>query len=220
MADALLDAGIREPGELRFLLDEVEAALAVGDVDAGRARATVLEDLARRSRRPGARAMAAIASGQVIAADDPAAAMERLSAAAELARDLPTPLLAGRALLALGRVERRAKRRGAARATLAEAVERFAAIGATRWVGVATAEMARIGGRTASTDTLTPTEAAVAELVATGMSNREVAAALFVTPKAVEANLARIYAKRGVRSRTELARLMASEPVAPETSKT
>ena len=56
----------------------------------------------------------------------------------------------------------------------------------------------------------------MARLVATGMSNKEVASALFVTPKAIEANLARIYAKRGVRSRTELARLMASEPAAVE----
>lgn len=212
MADTLLDAGIREPGELRFVLDEVESSLALGDVEAARARAAVLEDLARRSKRRGARAMAAIASGQVIGATgDPAAAVERLSAAVELSRDLPTPMLAGRALLALGRVERRAKRRGAARAMLADAVELFTELGASRWVGVAKSEMARIGGRTASTDALTPTEAAVAELVATGMSNREVAAALFVTPKAVEANLARIYAKRGVRSRTELARLMAAE---------
>ncbi len=221
MADALLGAGIREPGELRFLLDEVESSLALGDVDAAHSRAAVMEDLARRSKRPGARAMAAIASGQVSGAtDDPAAAAGRLSSAVELSRDLPTPMVAGRALLALGRVERRAKRRGAARTTLAEAVERFAALGATRWAAVAQAEMARIGGRTASTDTLTPTESAVAELVATGMSNREVAAALFVTPKAVEANLARVYAKRGVRSRTELARLMASEPAAPEPAKT
>jgi DNA-binding CsgD family transcriptional regulator len=217
MADALLGAGIREPGELRFVLDEVEGHIALGEMDAARSRADLLEDLARETRRPGARVAAGVAAGQVTAAfDDPVAAIDRLGAAAEDARALPTPLVAGRALLALGRVERRAKRRAAARATLTEAVESFTSIGATRWVTVANAEIARIGGRVASTEELTPTESAVAELVATGMSNREVAAALFVTPKAVEANLARVFAKRGVRSRTELARLMASEATAGE----
>ena len=217
MGDALLGAGIREPGELRFLLDEVEGLLGIGDLAAARARAAVLEDLAGRTRRPGPRVAAGVAAAQVMAAlDDPHLALDRLVDAVELSRDLPTPLVAGRALLAKGRVERRAKRRGAARATLTEAAGRFEAVGAAVWVAVALAEIARIGGRSASTETLTPTETAVAELVATGMSNREVAAALFVTPKAVEANLARIYAKRRVRSRTELARQMASEAAVVE----
>jgi DNA-binding NarL/FixJ family response regulator len=48
-------------------------------------------------------------------------------------------------------------------------------------------------------------ERSIAELVADGRSNKEVAAALFVSPKTVENNLSRIYAKLGVRSRTELA---------------
>jgi DNA-binding NarL/FixJ family response regulator len=51
---------------------------------------------------------------------------------------------------------------------------------------------------------LTETERRVAELVAQGLSNKEVAARLFVTVRTVEANLTRIYAKLGVRSRTEL----------------
>ena len=52
---------------------------------------------------------------------------------------------------------------------------------------------------------MTPTEARVAELVAEGRTNREVAATLFVTDRTVEFHLSRIYAKVGVRSRTELA---------------
>lgn len=52
---------------------------------------------------------------------------------------------------------------------------------------------------------MSPTESRVAELVASGLSNREVAARLFVTVRAVEKNLSSIYAKLGVRSRTELA---------------
>lgn len=54
-------------------------------------------------------------------------------------------------------------------------------------------------------DDLSATELRVAELVASGKSNREVAAELFVTGRAVESTLTKAYAKLGVRSRTELA---------------
>jgi DNA-binding CsgD family transcriptional regulator len=56
---------------------------------------------------------------------------------------------------------------------------------------------------------LTPTERRIAELVATGASNKEVAAAAFVSVKTVEANLSRVYAKLGIRSRAALAHLLA-----------
>ena len=59
---------------------------------------------------------------------------------------------------------------------------------------------------------LTPAEARTAELVAQGHTNREVARALFVSEKAVEAHLTRVYRKLGVRSRAELAAKLAAEP--------
>jgi DNA-binding CsgD family transcriptional regulator len=52
---------------------------------------------------------------------------------------------------------------------------------------------------------LTASERRVAELVAEGLSNKEVAVALVVTPRTVEAHLTRVYAKLGVRSRAGLA---------------
>lgn len=59
---------------------------------------------------------------------------------------------------------------------------------------------------------MTPTERQVASLVAEGLSNREVAARLFVTTKTVEAHLSKIYGKLGIRSRAELAhRLVGTE---------
>jgi DNA-binding CsgD family transcriptional regulator len=61
-----------------------------------------------------------------------------------------------------------------------------------------------VPGRRSRGSRLTPTERRIAELVAEGRANKEVAAALFVTVKAVVANLSRVYAKLGVRSRTEL----------------
>jgi DNA-binding CsgD family transcriptional regulator len=69
--------------------------------------------------------------------------------------------------------------------------------------------MARLGGRRAQdSEELTPTERRIAEEVAAGRSNREVAAVLFVAERTVEANLTRIYRKLGVRSRSQLARVL------------
>jgi DNA-binding CsgD family transcriptional regulator len=116
-------------------------------------------------------------------------------------------------LLALGRTQRRAKRRAAARATLTDALARFERLGAPLWADQTRGELARIGGRTPTGDELTETEKRIATLVAEGKTNREVAAALFVTEHAVENALTRVYRKLDVRSRTELAaRLTAAEP--------
>ena len=69
----------------------------------------------------------------------------------------------------------------------------------------AQSELARIGGRRPSPGTLTPTELRVAQLVSQGLSNKQVAGELFIAVRTVEANLSKVYAKLGVRSRTELA---------------
>ena len=67
----------------------------------------------------------------------------------------------------------------------------------------ARAELERVGLRRAAQE-LTETELRVAELAATGMTNREIAAQAFISSKTVEANLARVYRKLGIRSRAEL----------------
>jgi DNA-binding CsgD family transcriptional regulator len=121
------------------------------------------------------------------------------------------PFHHARTLLALGRTQRRAKRRGAARTTLEDALERFERLGAPLWAEQTRAELARIGGRTASGDGLTQAERRIADLVAEGRSNREVAAALFLTVHSVETALTRIYRKLDVRSRGELAHLLAAK---------
>jgi DNA-binding CsgD family transcriptional regulator len=76
-------------------------------------------------------------------------------------------------------------------------------LGATRFAAMARDELSRTGIRVAS-GALTETERRVAELAASGMTNREVAAALFISPKTVDANLSRVYRKLGVESRAEL----------------
>jgi DNA-binding NarL/FixJ family response regulator len=93
---------------------------------------------------------------------------------------------------------------------LTTALALFEELGATLWAERAREELARVGGRAPAGDELTPTERRIAELVAEGLTNREVAATLFVTPKTVESALTRIYRKLDVRSRTELARQLTS----------
>jgi len=73
------------------------------------------------------------------------------------------------------------------------------------WAERARSEMARVSGRMPSTGELTVTELNVARHVAGGMTNREAAAELFVTVRAVESTLTKVYAKLGVRSRTQVA---------------
>ena len=72
-------------------------------------------------------------------------------------------------------------------------------------------DLARLGRR--KDDDLTASEGRVAKLVAQGLSNKEVAAALFVTVHTVEVHLSRTYAKLGIRSRTQLAGRLADVKV-------
>jgi DNA-binding CsgD family transcriptional regulator len=115
----------------------------------------------------------------------------------------PIPFERAWTMLVRGRVLRRRRERAAARTSLVEARDVFAGLGAARFLEIARDELTRTGIRVASGD-LTATERRVAELAAAGMTNREVAAALFISPKTVDANLARAYRKLGVESRAEL----------------
>jgi DNA-binding CsgD family transcriptional regulator len=77
-------------------------------------------------------------------------------------------------------------------------------LGAPSWADEARLELERVGLRHRAPDELTATERQVARLAAGGMTNREVAKAAFMSPKTVEANLARVYRKLAIRSRAEL----------------
>ena len=101
------------------------------------------------------------------------------------------------------RLLRRAKQRRAAADALSDALAVFEQLGAPTWSAEARSELDRIGLRRAPQH-LTATERRVVELAARGMTNREVAAALFISPKTVEANLARACGKLRINSRAEL----------------
>ena len=115
------------------------------------------------------------------------------------------PFGEARALLGLGVVRRRARKKRDARDAIQAALDGFEQLGAMTWAEKARGELGRIGGRRRE-EGLTPAERRVAVLVAEGRTNREVAAALFLTERTVASHLSHIYAKLGVRSRTELAR--------------
>jgi DNA-binding CsgD family transcriptional regulator len=124
--------------------------------------------------------------------------------AVALWQQLEMPVELGRALLVLGQVRRRRGERRAAREALVQALAIFGSRSASLWAERATEELRRIPIRRGAPDDLTPTEEQVAALAAAGRTNREIARALFMSPKTVEANLTRIYGKLGIRARAEL----------------
>ena len=208
----LLAAGIREPGMVRFVPDEIEALIALGRAEEATSLLEWLEARATELGRVSATAAAERCRGLLAAtrgdAEGAAAAFERALASHQR---LPMPFEHARTLLSHGTAQRRAKRKAAARETLGRARERFDELGAVLWSAKARAELARITGRAPSVGALTPTEGRVAELAAGGASNKEIAAALFVTPKTVETQLSRIYAKLGIHSRMQLAARLRSD---------
>jgi DNA-binding CsgD family transcriptional regulator len=142
--------------------------------------------------------------------DDPAMAALEAAAVAPEPPQAANPFELARTLLVLGTVQRRARHRRDAREALNRAIATFDRFGARVWAERARAELARIGGRAPSGDGLTPSERRIAELVAEGMTNKEVAATLVVADRTVESALTQIYRKLDVRSRTELARKISS----------
>jgi DNA-binding NarL/FixJ family response regulator len=126
------------------------------------------------------------------------------------------PLERARTLLALGQLLRRRKERRKAREAFQEALAEFERVGAGCWAERARAELARVPVRRAPSD-LTPTETTIASLAATGLTNRAIAERIYVSPKTVESNLARVYRKLGIRSRAELGRAMAERERPVET---
>jgi DNA-binding CsgD family transcriptional regulator/tetratricopeptide (TPR) repeat protein len=198
LARETADSGIVDPGALRWLGDLIEALVELGRVAEAEELTAAIE--ARGTELGRASALAMGARGRALLAGDPGAALT----AAELYEALPFER--ARALLTAGSLHRRARQRRAAREALEEARAQFAALGARVWQERAEAELRSIGGRAPSPDGLTPSERRVAELVAEGQTNREVAAALFLSERTVESHLSNAYRKLGVRSRTELAR--------------
>jgi DNA-binding CsgD family transcriptional regulator len=185
--------------------DTIETLIGVGDLDEAKSCLEQFAERAQRLRGPWALATGARCRGLLAAAEgDVPAALAAFELALREHERVESPFERARTLFALGTVRRRAKQKRAAREALEEASAIFGELGARLWSERTRDELARVSGRRTSPKGLTETEERVAALAAQGLSNKEIAAALFVTVHTVEAHLVHVFRKLGARSRSEL----------------
>ena len=216
MRQAAVSVGWLEFVEDRSEPDHIEALLALGETDRAREMLAHLEWRGRTIPRkwidatlPRARALVMTRDGHL---EDALTSIEAAPPVDAL------PLERARVLLVKGQLERRANRKLAARQSLESALATFEQLGSPPWIARTRDELRRLGLRHRDRHELTAMERRIAELAATGLTNRQVADAAFVSPKTVEAHLARVYGKLGIRSRAELGARMATAVTAdPET---
>jgi DNA-binding CsgD family transcriptional regulator len=216
--DALVfSRGLAAPAELSGMLPwrsiAAQASLALGDRDQALELARQDRELAERSGVLHAR----IRSLRVLGlCEQREPGLELLRTAVELGTEAAPRLETMRALTELGAALRRANRRAASREPLQQAAAAARRGGALALHERASTELAATGARPrreallSGPSSLTPSERRVAQLAALGQSNREIALALFVTPKTVEFHLRNAYRKLEVASRRELARALAA----------
>ena len=203
--------GAAEPGIILCVPDLVEALVSLGRANEAEPLVDRLEGQGRALDRPWATAAAARCRGLIaVARRDLDGAEAALEGASDVHGRASQLFEVARTLLTLGEVHRRAKRRRVARETLQRALAIFNDLGASLWAERARTQLASIGGRTPAGDELTASERRIAELVAEGKTNKEVAAILVLAERTVEAALTQIYRKLEIRSRTELARKLAA----------
>ncbi len=202
--------GVGEPGVFPVLPELVEALVELGRQAEARALTEQMQRRAVELDHPWCRIAASRCDALVRLAGEPyhaPAALALETAAAEL-EQRGLAFDAARCRLSLGRVQRRRKQWGAARSTLQRAASAFAALGSPGWEQRARADLDRVGGRRPAGTALSPTEREIAELLTEGLANKEIAQRLSLATHTVEVHLSRVYAKLGVNSRTQLARLL------------
>jgi DNA-binding CsgD family transcriptional regulator len=199
-------------------LDRIEAAVRAGERAIAHEWLASYEPWAERTGAAWARAVAL--HGRALLADDDAASERLFEAALDTQTQADRPFDRARTELALGEFLRRARRARDAREHLRAALDGFEALGAELWAERARIEL-RASGQTArrrvaaTRDQLTEQELQIAGFVAQGLSNREVAAQLFLSPRTIAAHLRNVFRKLGISSRTELARLHLESVGAP-----
>jgi DNA-binding CsgD family transcriptional regulator/DNA polymerase III delta prime subunit len=204
MRELLDGIGIREG-----LLDRTEpfhvaSLVAMGKPDRAREMLVRLEERGRTIPRlwidvalPRTRALVLAAEGELAAALN---ALDEL----DLAAAARMPFELGQTWLVKGRLHRRLKQRRLAADAFGEAATIFQGLGAPTWIEQASSDLARVRPRRRRQDELTATELRVAELAASGLTNRAVAQVTFMSAKTVESHLASVYRKLGIRSRAQL----------------
>jgi DNA-binding CsgD family transcriptional regulator len=201
---------VGEPSVLPYAPDLIEALIRAGDLEAGRDELDRLEQLAAATERVWAQAAAAryraflAGEGEL---DDAFGAALALHDGSGFER--------ARTELCYGERLRRARRRVDAREQLRAALDVFDSLQAAPWAERTRAELKATGESIPRRDPtapemLTPQELQIAAQVAEGKTNREVGAALFLSPKTVEYHLTHIYRKLDLHSRAELIRQFAA----------
>ncbi|MGN6171070.1 MAG: ATP-binding protein [Solirubrobacteraceae bacterium] len=195
---------------LRAGLDRIEAAARTGETDIARDWLASFEPWAHNGRAGWARAVAlhcrALLSG------DEQEAEGLFNAALAAHREAARPFERARTELAFGEFLRRARRRVEARQHLRAALDVFEGLGARPWTERTRTEL-RASGQTArrrdpsTRDELTAQELQIASLVTQGLTNRDVAAQLFLSPRTVDFHLRNVFRKLDISSRTQLATL-------------
>ncbi|RYC09596.1 helix-turn-helix transcriptional regulator [Nocardioides zhouii] len=186
----------------------LEAAARAGDATQARVWTDELEEFANEAAQPWARS--AVAFGRSVTKDGDVEKFFQLALAEGRGRE--HPLDVARIELAYGEWLRRQQRRVDARQHLRHALDTFTDVRASAWSSRAEQEL-RASGETArkrdpSTQLqLTPMERKVAQLVSSGMSNKDVAAQCWISPRTVAFHLRNVFTKAGVTSRGELAQL-------------
>lgn len=211
---AKLEAAARsgDPAVIPWHADHIEAlALSSRPTDAATLLAQTRERAKRFSRAVVLLGLARAAAVLRCMQGDTAGAATDLRDAIDRHAAESYPLDVARAYLTLGQLERRARRRAAARAAFVQAADRFTAVGALAWLPVAHKEMERLdhGARPRGTP-LSETESRIVELVRSGATNKEIASTMYLSVKAIEAHLSRLYRRFGVRNRTDLLRTLTS----------
>jgi DNA-binding CsgD family transcriptional regulator len=191
------------------VVDHIEALVALDRLVEAEAIIRVVEERSRRLDRPSGLNAAARGRGLLLAlGGDADKAARSFTEAITVIADVPLPFDEARTHLDCGLALRRLKARRGAQQALESASTLFEQLGARHWLARTRRELDRVGRRTQMPLELTLTERRIAELAATGASTRDIAAAAFISPKTVEANITRIYRKLGVSSRAQLAVLM------------
>jgi ATP/maltotriose-dependent transcriptional regulator MalT len=196
-----------------YVPDAAEALIHLGRLAEAEPMVELLERNGQRLDRPWMKAVGARCRAMELAARGDVDAANRAVEQALSEHDrLPMPFERARTQLLAGQLQRRQRQKDQAATTLREALKTFEELNVRLWADRARAELARADVGTRRMSSLSPSEQRVAELAASGMTNRDAAAALFISPKTVESNLARIYRKLGIHSRAELGRHM-GQPV-------
>jgi DNA-binding CsgD family transcriptional regulator len=203
ITQASYKAGYLEPAFLRWVPDTVEALVSVGDVSLA---SRLLEPFAEHSARLGRTWAVALAErSHALVLGHGRARTQALAHAQQALTGYTTaadPFELARTMLVAGLLYRRQHREAEAGELLHGALELFDQLGAHTWATRLRHDLAAVPSQSRP---ITPVELRVAELASTGLTNRQIATQLFISPKTVESHLSSVYRKLGIRSRAGLA---------------